>query len=251
MREWAMRALPSLVFAGLFVSICLQSSCTSDVTIETGGSGGATTSTASKSSTGSTATSMQTTTTQSTSTGMTKNSGDCDSSADCPPNGQCVELTPGGFRVCQYPVPEATSCTDPMNDECCGSAECSAGSKCYPGPLVPSCGGPQIIPHNQCGSDFCSPGSCPSGVCAPSGTVNNAVATCIAAGCLLDADCKAHAGGICATWVEPCCNGTAGLACIYPGLNCRTSADCNDGSFCGLDATGSPTCMPGFPACPA
>lgn len=219
----------------------LQSGCDNEVTKQTGGSGGGS----------STSTTTSTTTTSSTGTGTSMQSGDCDTDADCAPNGHCIELSPGGFRVCQFPVPEATTCSEPANDECCDSTDCAAPSKCYLGPIVPSCGGPQILPHNQCATDLCSAGSCPGGLCAPAGTVNNAVMTCIASACSKDTDCTAHAGGICATYVDPCCNATTGLACIYPGINCRTSADCGNDSYCGIDASGAPVCMKGGPACPA
>lgn len=234
------------VFLGFWLGVLAASTgCSNEITKTTGGDGGAGSTSTSTKSTSSTATSMQ----GSTSTGPAKNSGDCDSDADCPPDGTCVELTPGGFRVCKFPVPVATACTDPMNDQCCDSTDCDPGETCFPGPLLPHCGGPQILPHNQCGEDQCSSPFCDVGLCAPGGTVNNKIAVCLTALCYLDTDCTAHAGGICATYTDSCCNAPTGLFCIYPGINCRSDADC-PGGHCALNEGGSPTCMPGGAPCP-
>ncbi|MFO0611268.1 MAG: hypothetical protein U0414_01675 [Polyangiaceae bacterium] len=234
------------------VSLAALAGCGNEVDQLTGGSGGA------GSSTTSTASSTGTAQTSSTATGTPgKNSGDCDGDADCPPNGHCVELTPGGFRVCQYPTPEATSCDDPMNDTCCSTAECkNPGEKCLPGPILPSCGGPQILPHNECAADLCATDKDCDGpaVCAPADTVGSQIATCLyAPECKHDTDCSAHPGGICATVQGSCCNAAVGLFCIYPGINCRSDADCESPTtkmYCGFDENASPVCLPGSATCP-
>lgn len=176
--------------------------------------------------------------------------GDCDDAADCPPDGDCVELTPGGFRVCQYPVIEATSCIS-EDDQCCDSTECEIGLLCLETPILPFCGGVQMVPSNVCAGPTCvSSLDCRgAAACVEAGTVGNKVKSCIAAQCSTNADCEASPGGICAPVQEPCCNGVAGLYCIYEG-NCRSSADCGNDEHCGFDAAG-PTCLPGPPICPA
>jgi hypothetical protein len=227
----------------------------------TGGTGGtgASSSSASSMSTASTGTGTGTgtssagtgTSTSTSSTGSGMNFGDCATNADCPPNGTCVEVAPGGFRLCQFPVAEATMCDSP-NDACCTSADCMMPDKCYAGPLMPSCQGIQPAPKNVCASDTClSSVDCEGkAACMPQGTVGNAVAGCLPAACLHDTDCVAHAGGICATVKEPCCGTVAGLFCVYPTISCRTSNDC-PGGYCGFDMNNEPVCMPGLPLCPA
>ena len=229
-------------------------------TVSTTASGGAGTSTSKGSTTGSnnsTATGMTaavttggTTSQTSTSSGMTKNFGDCSSDVDCYPGGTCIEVAPGGFRLCEFPVPEATTCMSQL-DQCCTSASCTMGEKCYLGPLVPVCSGVAMQPFNQCAKDQCTTNAdCPNGACMKAGTIGNKVATCVPAACTKDTDCTAMPNGKCATVKEPCCQTTTGLACIYAG-NCRTTKDCPGGQYCAPSQTGAPTCQPGGPICPA
>lgn len=245
----------SIVLALLGCASLVVAGCDNEVTPLTGGSGGA----SSSSGQGSTKTSSGSTSVQGSTTSNMPgpNSGDCDSDADCPPSGHCVQLTPGGFRVCQYPTPEATSCDDPMNDTCCSTSECTKpGEKCLPGPIFASCGGPQILPYNQCASDLCKVDADCEGpaVCAPADTVGAQVASCLwAPECKHDFDCGAQAGGICATVRDSCCSGVVGLFCIYPGINCRSDDDCaspTEKMHCGLDEKSSPVCLPGAAVCP-
>jgi hypothetical protein len=182
---------------------------------------------------------------------MMMQSGDCLTNNDCMPNGKCVEVAPGGFRLCQFPVTEATMCMSPQ-DECCTSATCTMGAKCFAAPIVPICAGVVMQPRNQCASDECTTnGDCTNGgVCMPAGTFGNKVAACLAAKCTKDTDCTAKPGGKCGTVEDPCCHTTTGLYCIYAG-NCRKDSDCAPGNYCGPDASGQPVCQQGGPICPA
>src|SRR4051794_40752489 len=105
-----------LVAAGLLALVALAA-CGPNVSVS-GAGGGSSSSANGTSSGGPTSTSSAT----STSTGGTgKNSGDCDTDSDCP-GSKCVELVPGGFRVCLDPQPEATKCSGSMLDQCCSSS---------------------------------------------------------------------------------------------------------------------------------
>lgn len=178
------------------------------------------------------------------------NSGDCDTDADCP-GATCVEITPGGFRVCKVSFAPAETCGQPDFDECCSSADYSSGETCLAAPLTPYCGGPAPLEYNACGKDECAADlECPAGLCAPTGTLGNKVRACYSASCLLDSDCTALAGGICAPVVEPCCNQPVGLFCVYPG-GCRTTSDCGQGEYCEIQPDGSTECVVGDIACPA
>lgn len=185
-----------------------------------------------------------------------RNSGDCNDDRDCA-GGLCVELSPGGFRVCKQPVPEATACSSPRPgfDECCKTAECAAGNKCLEWPLSPYCGGAFPVPHNVCASDGCkSSADCAApAVCVPAGALGYKVSACLDGGCRTDRDCTARPGGICAPIQSPCCGGTLGLACVYPGDGCRNRADC-PGGYCDIDRSAGETrgkCKTGVPICPA
>lgn len=212
------------------------------------GSGGASTSSSSSSST-------------SSSTGGTDGgpagSGDCHTGADCP-SGQCVAVTPGGFHVCVVPQALATVCASAL-DQCCQSQPCAGGAPCYVGPLVPVCAGvPQPV-HNVCGVDQCTKDvdCAPGQICALAGTLGLEIRACVDAHCKVDADCTAHAGGVCAPVQEPCCVAPAGLFCVYPGDGgCRRNADCptmpGQVTYCSPDATsGVASCQNGAPVCPA
>lgn len=183
-------------------------------------------------------------------TGGGPNSGDCDTDADCP-GSTCVEITPGGFRVCKSSYLPVDGCSQPDLDECCNSTECPSGEACLAAPLTPYCGGPAPLEYNVCGKDQCSSAAdCPNGICAPTGTLGNKVRACYSGSCLVDSDCSAAPGGICAPVVDPCCNQPVGLFCVYPG-GCRTASDCDQGEYCQIQPNGSTECVVGDVACPA
>lgn len=192
-----------------------------------------------------------TTTTTTTGTGGAPpqmNSGDCVNDSDCK-TGQCVELTPGGFRVCQTTPKEANNCDiDPPGVGCCNSSQCEGGAKCFPST---HCGG-IVQQGNECQSDQCSKNDdCKdiAGICAEAGTLGNPVNQCKHTACKLDTDCKAKPGGICAPVEDPCCPVIRGLFCVYPNGGCRTSADCPGGSYCEIEGD-TAFCKPGGPNCP-
>lgn len=183
--------------------------------------------------------------------GASANSGDCDSDADCP-GSECIEITPGGFRVCRVIHPEATQCAGP-DDECCTSADCVEGL-CLAAPVVPICGGPQPLEYFTCAVDQCqSDAECVSfgGICAPAGTLSRKVAACAPASCFTDAECDDEPGGICAPVSDPCCGGPSFLMCVYPDGGCRDFSDCGPDQYCGVTGDGRAECMDGFVNCPA
>lgn len=173
--------------------------------------------------------------------------GDCRSDADCP-EGTCVELTPGGYRVCRVTPVEATGCDAGRADACCDSGDCAIGA-CYLGPIRAFCGGPLREPANECGAAECSTDAdCADGtLCAPAGTFGP-VALCVTASCRVDADCNAEAGGHCVVVTEPCCGVRVGLLCTYDSDGCRSDADCTSG-YCGIEL-GRSRCTAGGPICP-
>ena len=238
--------------------------CGGDVIVDgSGGSGGdgpsAATSTGSDAtSTGSVGTSATTGVGASTSTGSGGSPGDCATNDDCP-GGQCVEIVPGGFRVCVTLPPEATQC-DPSHtqDQCCTSADCAAqgGGRCYDNQSIPFCGGAFPAPENVCFVDSCTAdadcfgGTTGETVCAPAGVSGFPGKSCVMTFCRADSDCTAQAGGICAPVQDACCGLVAGLACIYPD-GCRSNADCATGG-CVLDTVkGIGRCEPNGVPCPA
>lgn len=173
--------------------------------------------------------------------------GDCAVDADCP-GGVCIELVPGGYRVCRVtPVP-ATGCEPGRPDACCTTADCISGT-CFLGPIHRSCGGAVRLPTNECGVDECATDSdCTVGVCAPAGTFAP-VASCVSASCFVDADCVAEAGGHCVVSLDPCCSIPVGLVCSYDSDGCTTSADCVTGYCQVTDGRARCTGGPG-PFCP-
>lgn len=181
--------------------------------------------------------------------------GDCIDTTDCDGLG-CFELTPGGFRVCEVVVPEATVCdpSGPIEDECCSTSECAEGS-CHASTSLPYCGGVELPQFNRCVVDECvsdaeCSGNGSGAICAPAGVLGQPARKCVTAFCRTSADCTAEAGGYCAPIDNPCCGQPSGLGCVYPS-GCRGDSDCTSG-YCDLDyTTGRGTCMPGNPACPA
>ena len=222
-----------------------------------GGSGGSSGSTAASGGAGSSTTS--TSSTSGASSGVTSGaggalsgSGDCNADAQCP-GSKCVEILPGGFRVCADVLVEATTCSQPGFDECCGSTmPCPGGQKCYPSPLDPFCGGAQMLPHNQCAMDQCAnDATCGAeSVCLVSAVLGRKERACFPAPCKHDDECTDAAGGQCAPVADPCCGQAATLYCIYPG-DCRSNADCGNG-YCVIDpAKKRAACVASPPICPA
>ena len=219
----------------------------------TGGSGGSSGSTTSASGTGGgAASSSASSSVSSGSGGAPAGSGDCSTNAQCP-GSKCVEIFPGGFRVCAAVLVEATTCSQPDFDECCGSTmPCPGGLPCYDSPLTPYCGGAQMLPHNQCANDQCAnDAACgPGSVCLVSAVLGRKARACFPAPCKLDDECNAAVGGQCAPVSDPCCGQATTLYCIYPG-DCRSNADCN-GGFCEIDpAKKRAVCTQTPPLCPA
>jgi hypothetical protein len=184
--------------------------------------------------------------------------GDCVTEADCG-GAPCVEIVPGGFRVCAPLPAEATAC-DPArdSDECCTSADCTAvsGGRCYLNSDLRFCGGALPPPQNICAYDNCtSDADCFGGLtgetaCVPRGVAGFPVASCLMTFCRRDSDCDAAPGGVCAPVRDACCGLIAGLACVYPG-GCRSNADCATGG-CVLDTSqGIGRCDPAGVPCPA
>jgi hypothetical protein len=173
-------------------------------------------------------------------TGGGSSSGDCATDADCM-GGTCASITPGGYKVCLNPPPEATACNTPepgVMDQCCTSANCM-GAKCYLNSWEHQCSGPVVVPSNECISDLCtSDAMCGNQVapqlCAPAGAFGSPVRTCMIAFCKTDGDCKAKPGGICVPVSQPCCQVPGGLGCVYPG-GCRKDSDCGGMDACQLD----------------
>jgi hypothetical protein len=186
--------------------------------------------------------------------GSGRNTGDCDESSQCGELGECVELAPGGFRVCVQPVEEATEChpDGTFGDECCDTSECEEGV-CLESPLVPLCGGMPPVPVNVCATDECtSTEQCAAenSVCVPAGVWVRKVGTCVTGSCVFDSDCTEYGGGTCQPVQGPCCFAPSGLYCVYPG-GCRTSADCDDPSHTCVIREGQGVCTPDLIACPA
>ena len=231
----------------LFCTLVLAA-CSNDVT--TTGSGGGTQTGSSTQATSATTATGSSSTSSGAGGGAGQAPGECKTNADCPPDGSCIELLLGGYRVCQYPVVEATSCTDPSSDQCCKTAECGVGEKCVFGPFPGSCGGAFQLPHNQCVKDACAgPADCQANeICAPAGTLANKVRVCIPAPCS-SAQCPTSQENIgwCVAVKNPCCEATLGLHCAK---GCVTDIDC-PGGYCDVDGnTGFTVCTPGVPACP-
>ena len=185
-----------------------------------------------------------------TDTGDTDNASgsECDTDADCQ-MGDCLELTPGGVRVCETPVPEAQMCQNQMFDECCDSTECASGN-CYDNPIVEQCTGVQRQPRNVCASDRCtSDADCHNdGICLPADVLDRPVRTCFPTACTDDTDCTAEPDGQCIVTYDSCCNAPQMLACAYPS-GCKTDGDCPNG-HCRVK-NGKTECASGPPLCPA
>jgi hypothetical protein len=86
-------------------------------------------------------------------------------------------------------------------------------------------------------------------ICVPAGALGRKANTCLTGGCRRDLDCKDLAGGKCEPVTSACCDGPAGLFCVYPGKGCRSNGDCATGSSCQIvnDKTGE--CVTGPATC--
>lgn len=214
-----------------------------------GGSGGSSGSTASASGPGSSTTGAAT---SSGAGGGPTGAGDCSADAQCP-GSKCVAIFPGGFLVCADKLVEATTCSQPGLDACCGNImPCPGGQHCYAGPLDPYCGGVQMLPHNECAMDQCaSDASCGAdSACLVAGVLGRKERACFPAPCKHDDECVDAAGGACAPVADPCCGQATTLYCVYPG-DCRSNAECGNG-YCVIDpAKKRAACVATPPLCPA
>jgi hypothetical protein len=186
--------------------------------------------------------------------GGAKNSGDCDNDGDCP-GSHCVAITPGGFRVCQQVPVEATSCTNPGIDDCCNTSDCQLDGLCLVGPVSPACVGPVHLPRNECGYDQCgSDPDCGAGmICVDRGLWGPEIKSCMVADCKRDTDCGA--GEKCELIQNTCCSNypasvALGLYCVPPVNGCHNDKDCDQGSYCALDANQKAVCTAGMATCP-
>ena len=168
--------------------------------------------------------------------------GDCelgDGPRGCPGGAVCTEIVPGGFRVCTSEPDDAVDCSDGTVQECCSSADCTPGSKCYNEAILPAhtCGVVSFPPLNVCDWDMCNDqeGCEKDAVCLPRGAEARPNRDCLPAACRTDADCRVEPGGICAPVEDPCCPVWAGLYCVYPTDGCRTGADCALSQTCVVD----------------
>jgi hypothetical protein len=180
--------------------------------------------------------------------------GECDRAQDCEQGEDCVEVTPGGWRICVAPVEEATSCTDPANEPCCSTADCQEGV-CVDGPVTLDCGGIYVPGFNACATDLCqSDSDCTSGdgpgVCLPQAMLGYKVRGCLPAACRVNADCTAEAGGYCALVRDECCYKT-GLYCVYPSNGCLgvIKEECGSGYCMPSAGPEGAHCQPSMPPC--
>jgi hypothetical protein len=232
-------------FFGFTVSCLAIVACGGNVAVGTGAGG-----------TGATGTGA--TGTGATGTGAGTPTGDCKTDADCS-GGTCVAITPGGYLICLHLPPEATTCSapQPVMDQCCTSADCTGGSKCFSSGTLGQCGGPAMAIENECLADHCTTDAdCEGGgadtpmICAPAGAFGFPVRTCFTAYCKVSGDCTEKANGVCAPVDQQCCSIPAGLGCVYPG-GCATDSDCAAGDTCQLDfTTGNGVCGSGPVGCP-
>ncbi|HEX7604338.1 MAG TPA: hypothetical protein VF316_22120, partial [Polyangiaceae bacterium] len=191
-----------------------------------------------------------------TSSSGTVSGGDCATDADCN-GGTCIELAPGGYKVCSKMPPEATMCQPPgppVMDQCCTSSDCKVG-KCYASTSLPYCGGPAMPLYNMfvadaCATDKdCASNGGPPQLCAPAGAWGIPARFCALAFCHTSADCGAKAGGVCEPVANSCCSMPSGLACVYPG-GCNKDQDCGQNAHCAIGSQGEAACKPGDVGCP-
>ena len=160
---------------------------------------------------------------------------ECDTDDECP-DSRCIEIRPGGFRVCEQRWPHATECSSD-DDECCSDEDCPRElPQCYHVSDLPPArlaGDPtgNICIGDGCQSDddcagmaqACTDGGCVDVVkCVPAGTIGWPLGTCIPVDCDTDSDCSN--GYVCAP-VEGACGGAPNVMCVAP-RGCRRNADC-------------------------
>ena len=245
----------------LIATTALAAACGGDAFTagDGGGGSGATASSSSSSGSqggdgGSGASSSSSSSTSGSGGGCGNQSGECQTNEHCQ-EGDCVELTPCGFRVCETIVEEAVACSNDGQDQCCNSGECAEGS-CHLGPWAANCGGMQEQQYNICAEDQCQEdGDCPAPppsmltVCAPANTMGYPMRHCLLGSCRTNDDCNAEPGGLCATITPTCCSGANILLCTYPSDGCRSDGDC-PGGYCAQDGERA-RCHDGFYPCPA
>jgi hypothetical protein len=163
-----------------------------------------------------------------------KNSGDCDTDADCS-GAKCVEVTPGGFRVCAAPVPSAMGCKSTL-DQCCSNENCLGDKKCFAKFGYCEAQGQY---YNTCRSDACATDAdCAfedfSQICVPAGVLENGTSFCMDVLCKSDRECQAEPGGKCAPIFDGWIGVYIGLACVYPSDGCRSEKECLSTQSCKL-----------------
>jgi len=198
LREVEMEMCFRILIASLSLLVLAACSDAGEADTGTGGSGGNGTGAASGTGTGGEGSGSQCTT----------------STTGC----ECVELAPGGVKVCVQTPVEATRCSagEGAADECCSSVDCASG-KCFPTPIAPACSGERIGVYNVCAADQCSADAdCTGGAwCLPAGALGHAVATCISS-CRQDSDCTEKVGGRCVIEPTTTCCGDDLPRCRYP-----------------------------------
>jgi hypothetical protein len=156
--------------------------------------------------------------------------------------GAACATVAGGYRVCTFQPPVATTASAyPTLDQCGPGRACASGS-CYSVLNFPSgqCGASAAVTYNACRGDGCTfDTDCNGGVCGPRGFSSDdkaqggAVRQCLQAACKSAADCTGQPDGICALVQTGCAfaaNGTQTfltpqLACVYP-RGCTSVSDC-------------------------
>jgi hypothetical protein len=153
-------------------------------------------------------------------------------------------MVAGGYRVCTFQPPVATTASAyPTLDECGPGRACPSGG-CYPVLNFPSgqCGMAAAITYNACRTDGCGAAGteCSAGsICGPRGFSSDekaqggAVRQCLQAACQSAADCTGQPNGICALVQTGCALAASGaqtflpaqLACVYP-RGCTSASDC-------------------------
>jgi hypothetical protein len=174
---------------------------------------------------------------------------DCHTDGDCPAEicsvPRCSELLcalgTDGFHHCTPRTPPTlVGCPAGSATPCCQSdADCTAMSRGHCVPVgATSCGGPAMIPSDQCTYDGCASDvdctASPNGVCTA-----GYPRQCVYGPCNTNAGCTAGPSGRCVLESEGSA-GCAGLAvfCTYSSDPCATNSDCH------TQGIGVPECLP-------
>ena len=170
--------------------------------------------------------------------------GECTSAAACAGSaGPACATVAGGYRVCTFQPPAATTASAlPSLDQCGPGRACTSGN-CYSVLNFPSgqCGNSAALTYNACRADTCgSDADCKDGgVCGPRGfsteekVQGGGIRLCLPAACKAAADCTKQPNGICALVQAGCAPAANGaqtflppqLACVYP-RGCTSLSDC-------------------------